>query len=119
MCKSVWGKDAADTVPNHNDRTCVFWIVMTLSDNREMYHQLGAGITNRTGIDDPTLSPKQIYNLIQLSFNNPDAIVALPITATDLENIEAIDPNDQSRIGIDRDCEYISITKFVILFTSY
>ena len=119
MCESVWGKAAVDTVPHHNDRTRVFGIVMTLSENREMYHRLGAGVTNRSGVDDPALSPKQIYNLIQLSFNNPDVIVTLPTAATDLENIEAIDPNDKSRIGIDRDCEYISFTNFVILYTSY
>ena len=119
MCKSFLGKTAVDTVPHHNDCTHVFGIVMTLPDNREIYQWIGEGVTNRSGVNDHVLSPKQIYNLIQLSFNNPDLIVTLPREATDLENIEAIDPNDKSRIAIARDCECISIINFVILFTSY
>ena len=58
MCESVWGKAAVDTITHHNDRTRVFGIMMTIPDNREMYQKLGEGVTNRSGIDDPALSPK-------------------------------------------------------------
>jgi len=58
ICQSVWEEAAVDTVPHHNERTRVFGIVMNLPDNREMYQRLGKGITNRSGVDDPAMSPK-------------------------------------------------------------
>ena len=100
MCKTIRGRAAVDTLPHHIDRTSLFGIVINIPENREIIQHLGEIVTNRQGIDDPSLSLKQVFNLVQLSFNNLDVLISSPTKASDLENIEAIDPNDMTRIAI-------------------
>ena len=101
--QNVWGASAVDLTPHPNDRIRLFGIIMTLPRMRAYFERLCDGITNREQLDSPALSIPQIFADICLAFNNDDIIIKLPDTANDLENIDLLDPNDESRISIDRD----------------
>ena len=58
------------------------------------------GITNRYALDNPGLSLKQISFELTLAFKNDELMVTIPQNAYDLENIDSLNPNDQSRVAL-------------------
>lgn len=105
MLENVWGAQAVDTSPHHNDRVQLFGIIMTLPQFRDTYQKLAEGVTSRDGIDDPSLNTTQMFQNIAFAFNNEEITISLPEESSDLEKIEEIDPNDITRIRITRDCK--------------
>ena len=103
--ENVWGANAIDTAPHHNDRVRVFGIIMTLPEFREIYQKLAEGVKERYAIDDPSLNFPEMFQNIAFAFNNEKILVTLPDGAFDLPLIEEIDGNDFSRIRIIRDCK--------------
>ena len=91
--------------PHPNDMARLFGIIMTLPRMRAYFERLCDGITNLEQLDSPALSLPQIFADIYLAFNNDNILIQLPDAANNLENIHSLDPNDQSRISIDRDRE--------------
>ena len=76
---------------------------MTIPDYRDHIQRLTEGINSRAALDNPSLSLKQIFVEVVLAFNNDEIIIDLPDGALDLEHIDLLDANDQSRIRIQRD----------------
>ena len=58
-------------------------------------------------LDDPSLSPTGIFSKLQLEFNREDVVVEIPPDAVDIADVDNIDPNDMSRITIQRDCKIV------------
>ena len=117
MLQNVWGTSAVDLTPHPNDRLRLFGILMTLPRLRPHFQRLCDGITVRDQLDSAELSLKQIYADIRLAFNNDEIVVKLPEAASDLENIHLLDPNDESRISIDRDREKLKLIRYHHNFT--
>ena len=42
MLQNVWGENAVDLTPHHNDRVRLFGITMSLPEYREVYQKLGS-----------------------------------------------------------------------------
>ena len=78
---------------------------MSIASNRPWYERLAEGCTTRNHIDDPSFSPKQIFQNVALSFNDERINIQLPSDAYDLIGIEDIDANDPDRVRITRDCK--------------
>ena len=107
MMQNVWGKNAVDITPHHNDRVRLFGIIMSLPEYREVYQKLAEGMTSRHGLDSSELNNSQMFQNLAFAFNNEDVKVTIPEDAYDLENIEEINANDITRIRIHRDCMYL------------
>lgn len=72
------------------------------------------------GLDDPTLSLKQMFQNIAVEFNNKEIIVNLPAGAYNMDGKVDIYPNDYSKIQITWDCKsehYDSINYIHVLLT--
>ena len=115
MLNALWGNDSGNKGMHSNDKVRLFGIIMARDDNRHIYQRLAEGVTSRAQLDDPTLSPAGMYSKLQLDFNSDNVIVALPPDAVDVENVDTIDPNDLSRITIQRDCE-LHVNCFCLLY---
>ena len=100
---SIWGGNNIDGAPHHNDRLRLFGILMSKPDFREHIERLTEGVNSRAALDNPSLSLKQIFVEAALAFNNEDIIVDMPDESMDLEHVGLLNPNDQSRIGSQRD----------------
>ena len=74
-----------------------------------MLQRLCEGVLNRSAIDDPQFSMKQMFMQLTLAFNNEDVVITMPDAANDLENIELLNPNDENRITIQRDGKLLLI----------
>ena len=105
MLQNVWGDNAVDTAPHHNDCVRLFWIIMTHPEFRDIYQTLAEDVTNWHALDDPALHYAEMFQILAFSFNNESIVVALPQDAYDLPLIEEINLNDPERIIIIRDCE--------------
>ena len=103
MLQNVWGDNAVDTAPHHNDRVRLFGIIMTHPEFRDIYQKLAEGVTNRHALDDPALHYAKMFQILAFAFNNESIVLALPQDAYDLPLIEEINPNDPERIRIIRD----------------
>lgn len=75
---------------------------MEIKTNHPLYQRLTDNYTTRASIDDPNLKPHQIFQLIVLSFNNNDLKIMLPHYAYDVQWIDDINANDESRVMITR-----------------
>ena len=112
--ESMWGTNYVASTPVHNDRCRLFGIIISQPEFRDFFQRLSDGVQSRDFLDNPSLSLKQTFVQVTLAFNNEDVMVMLPDEAYDLEHIYLLDPNDESRISIERDRElyifYIHIT---------
>jgi len=100
----AWGSSSSIIAFHHNDQVRNYDVTMTMPENREIYQRLSEGCEAHKYYADPIFSSKQMFQAI-LSFNNADAVIESPGDAFDMDGINDIDPNDQSRIRIERDCE--------------
>jgi len=100
---NMWGAGIPSTELHHNDRVCLFGILMTIPENQEYFQRLVEASTTRRHLDYPEFSLKQIYQKLVYSFNNELVKIDLPHESLDLDKIEDINPNDYSRIRIPRD----------------
>ena len=110
MHQSVWGSSCVDLTPCLNDRIRIFDIMMTTSPFKPRFQRLCDGVANRAQLDSTDLSINQIHADLALVFNNEDIVMNLPEDAYYLENINLLNPNDKSRISIERDrkcCIYL------------
>ena len=73
-----------------------------------MIQRLSDGVADRSSLDDPELSLKQLFMELALAFNNDDIELTLPDAAYDLDNVNSLDPNDNSRVTIQRDGKSIT-----------
>ena len=107
MLANVWGGENSgdDPAMHHNDRICVYGLVMSLDIHRGIFQRLAKGVGTRAHLDDPAFSLPQIYQTIAFAFNNDKIVVKLPNEACDVGGIDNVDPNDKSRIRITRDCK--------------
>ena len=103
MLSNMWGPCSPGQTMHHNDRVRVYSIVMSIKSNHPLYQRLEEGCTNCASLEDPSLSPHQIFQQITLLFNNDDLKITLPPDAYDVQGIKDIDANDQSRIMITKD----------------
>ena len=115
--QNVWGATAVDVTPHANDRVRLFGIIMTEPRMRPYLERLCDGITSLEQLDSPSLSIPQIFADIRLAFNNEEVVVTFPDLANDLENIDLLDPNDPSRISIDRDRKNILFLSQYFIFS--
>ena len=76
------------------------------------------GVTGRNQLEDPDLRLKGLYQLLAIDFNNDKIMIELPSKVLDanVEELDDLDPNDETRIRIKRDGNYTSITK---LYSSF
>jgi hypothetical protein len=65
------------------------------------------GVNTREQLDDPNQHPKMIYTLLGLDFNNQEIQLDLPAAADDVDGFFDLNPNDDRRIRIVRDCMFI------------
>ena len=78
---------------------------MSLLQFHDFFQILSDGVRSWEDLDNEPLSSKQIFVQAGLAFNNEDIVVDLPDEAYDLEYIHLLDPNDETRMRFDRDCE--------------
>ena len=69
-------------------------------------------------MDDPTLSLVNIFRALSFDFANEDIAIELPDNATDIQGIDNLDPNDKSRMLIDRDRIFFQ-TLYTTTMTEY
>ena len=55
MLQNIWGADATDATSHHNDRVCLFGIIMLLPQYSDNYQKLVEGVTSRHALDSPEL----------------------------------------------------------------
>ena len=106
MLQSVWGSNSIDITPCPNDRIRLFGIMMTTPSFKGHFHRLCEGVVNRAQLYSTELSLNIIFVDLALAFNNEEIIVKLPDDAYDLKNISLLEPNDESRISIERVRKY-------------
>ena len=82
---------------------------MTIEKNRMKFQRLAEGHKNWSSMDDPILLLANIFRLLCFDFANKDINVELPDNASDIQGIDNLDPNDKTRMGIDRDGETITL----------
>jgi hypothetical protein len=116
MFQSVWGSNSVDQTPCPNDRIRIFGIMMTIPTFKPHFQRLCDGITTRAQLDSSELSINQIYVDLALAFNNEEIVINLPEDAYDLKNISLLNPNDESRISIERDRKYLYL--FLNIFSN-
>ena len=114
ILETVWGNKAVDATQHYNDRLRLFGILLTQPQFRPMIQRLSDGVADRSSLDDPELSLKQLFMELALAFNNDDIELTLPDAAYDLDNVNSLDPNDNSRITIQRDGKSITY-QYVLL----
>ena len=66
---------------------------MTLQRDRALYERLAEHVTNRSVLDNPALSIKQIYQRLTFHLNNDDVKVELTAAAEDSNESETMDTN--------------------------
>ena len=76
-----------------------------MEDNSDKLYCLAKGGNNRNDLNDPGLSPRGIFQVLSLNFNNNEIILELPDEAVDIDGYDGLNPNDMSRIRIQRDCK--------------
>ena len=108
IINKLWGPRQASQTTVDNDKLRLFGVLF-LEQNTEKLYRLHTGPSKREHFDDPAQSCKGIYNLLCLDFNNNDLKVEMPEKALDVnEYYDDLNPNDESRIRITRDCTYIT-----------
>ena len=83
----------------------MYGVTMTMPENGKFFQQLSEGYKALKHHDNPPFNLKQIFQVIVLYFNIADAVIELPGDVFDMDGINNMDPNNQSRIRIERDCE--------------
>ena len=78
---------------------------MSLPRFRGFFQRLSDGVKSREDLDNTSLSLKQIFLQAGLAFNNEYIAADIPEEAYDLEYIHLLDPNDETRMRFDRDCD--------------
>ena len=93
--------------PTMNDTIRLFGIA-ALSQNRDVLISLNSKKNYaRTDIDESLSRENRIFNDFAIQFNDPDLEVTHPPRAHFLETYLDLDPNDEDRISIDRDHEWV------------
>ena len=99
----MWGNKAVDATPHYNDQLRLFGLLLTQEHFGPTLQRLSDGVVDRSSLDNPELSLKQMFMKLSLAFNNEDIVLTLPDAAYDLDNVHCLDPNDNLRITIQRD----------------
>ena len=104
MISTQWGATISADKTEDNDKLRLFGLLF-LERNLDKLHRLSKGVTGRNQLEDPDLLLKGLFSLLAIDFNNDTTIVELPSKSSDLnENeLENLDPNEASRIRINRD----------------
>ena len=76
---------------------------MTMEKNRLKFQCLAEDHKDWFSMDDPTMSLANIFRLLCFNFANEEIIIELPDNTCDIQGSEDIDPNDATRVKIDRD----------------
>ena len=103
----IWGTATATLGVHDNDKVQLFGILMSFEKNRPLFQRLAEGATERCQLNSSELSISGIFTRILFDFHNEDIVVVLPKNAGDVDGVDDLDPNDMTRIRIDRDCKYI------------
>ena len=74
------------------------------------------GVKDKTQLDDVKYSLKSCFQCIALQFCNETIEVQLQANVVDVEGHEDMNPNDPSRVRLERYCKYI-VTR-VLLYQS-
>ena len=116
LLNNLWGgeKIAAEMVGN--DKLRVFGLLLGRESNKYILHRLSEGVTDRSHLDDPLYSPKEMFQHLALDFNNHEIHVDLPDNVEDIEEFMSLDANDLIRINIIRDCELQYLIFFLYFF---
>ena len=116
LLNNLWGgeKIAAEMVGN--DKLRVFGLLLGRESNKYILHRLSKGVTDRSHLDDPLYSPKEMFQHLALDFNNHEIHVDLPDNVEDIEEFMSLDANDLIRINIIRDCELQYLIFFLYFF---
>ena len=116
LLNNLWGgeKIAAEMVGN--DKPRVFGLLLGRESNKYILHRLSEGVTDRSHLDDPLYSPKEMFQHLALDFNNHEIHVDLPDNVEDIEEFMSLDANDLIRINIIRDCELQYLIFFLYFF---
>ena len=118
--QNIWGQTLSSQAIHPDNCRRVFGMLMSLPQNRPMFERLAEGVTNRGGLDDPSLSPKHIFTKLAFDFNNDAINITLPQNASDVNGFESLNPNNPNRTRINRDCEIPFLTQsFIIYFLSH
>ena len=99
----VWGSDQGSLTPHKNDKVRLFGLIMTIEENRPKFQRLAEGHKDWYGMDNVTLSLAEIFRALAFNFSNEDIHIDLPENADDIQGINNLDPNDITRIRIERD----------------
>ena len=83
MLEAVWGSNSGTRGIHENDKLCLFRRLIANENNCPMYQRLAEGVTMRSQLDDPSLSPTGIFSKLQMEFNNEEVIVELPPDTVD------------------------------------
>ena len=101
--------------PNVNDIVRLFSIAAR-GENRSDVVRLGIGRNqDHAEMDGPLDAVDSIFYSWQKQFNDPDLTLAAPDRAVNLESYLSIDPNDLSRIQIERDHKFLRSVYFTEL----
>ena len=111
--ETMWGCEIASGTIVDNDKIRLIGLLF-IDNNSDKLYRLAQGVNNRQDIDDPALSPRAIFELLSLDFNNNEIILELPDEVMDIDGCEGLDPNDISRIRIKRDGKIFPIFTFFI-----
>ena len=109
MIYTQWGEHISAEKTEDNDKLRLFGLLF-LESNLDKLHRLSLGVTGRNQLEDPDLILKGLFQLLAIDFNNENIKVDLPSKSTDLnsDELDHLDPNDESRIRIKRDGKYNS-----------
>ena len=113
MISTQWGEHISADKTEDNDKLRLFGLLF-LEANLDKLHRLPLGVTGRNQLEDPDLLLKGLFQLLAIAFNNKNVIVQLPTKSADLneDELDNLNPTDQTRIQIKRDGNY----ELIILF---
>ena len=76
---------------------------MNRDSNKHTLQRLSEGIKDREMLDDVMYKQKEMFQNLSFDFNNTVIHIDIPPGSEDIDRIEEMDPNDESRIQILRD----------------
>ena len=93
ILQKQWGSKQACELTQDNDKLRLYGLPFH-ENNIDKLYRLASGVTKREHIDDPQQSPRGVYTMLSLDFNNQDIKVELPEGADDVGYASDLNPND-------------------------